>query len=143
MSDCCCSSKCETSLPDKHRCPVNVVEYPEVPKSTITHHIKPAWDCDGNVHQNYFCYDQDSDGVYFGMDDSVIVRSQVRTVVGEKESSDDAMLCYCYGSTMADALKEKGIRDFDIEKTKVGDCSCETSNPSGTCCLKYFPRTRQ
>lgn len=143
MSDCCCSSKCETSHPVKHRCPVNGVEYPEVPKRTITHHIKQSWEWDGKDQPYYFCDDPDCDVVYFGMDDSVIVRSQVRTVVGEKESSDDAMLCYCYGATMADALQEKGIRDFVIEKTKVGDCSCETSNPSGTCCLKYFPRTRQ
>jgi len=60
-------------------------------------------------------------------------------MVGVKDKSDEAMVCYCYGATQADVVNENGIRDFVIRKTKGGECSCETSNPSGTCCLKYFP----
>ena len=27
-----------------------------------------------------------------------------------------------------------------VEQTKNARCSCETSNPSGRCCLKVFPK---
>lgn len=138
MSDCCCSSHAKT--PVKHRCPFNGIEYPEVPKRTISHHIKESWQWEGQDQPYYFCDDPDCDVVYFGVDDSVILKSQLRTTIGVKDKSDEAMVCYCYGATKKDALTEKAIRGFVIERTKLGDCSCETSNPSGTCCLKYFPQ---
>ena len=140
MSDCCCSSHAVN--PVKYRCPVNGIEYPEVPKRTISHHIKKSWQWEGQDQPYYFCDDPDCDVVYFGVDDSVILKSQLRTTIGVKDKSDEAMVCYCYGATQADVLSENGIRDFVIVKTKEGVCSCETSNPSGTCCLKYFPRQK-
>lgn len=138
MSDCCCASRQNEKNPAKHRCPVNGLEYAQVSSRTVSHHIKRSWHWDDKGQSYYFCDDPDCDVVYFGADDSVIVKSQVRTVVGEKETSDDAMLCYCYGATKADVSREEKIRNFVIAKTKLGDCSCETSNPSGACCLKYF-----
>ena len=139
MPDCCSSSPPKPINPVKHRCPVNGVEYAQVSSRTVFHHIKESWRWDDRGQSYFFCDDPACDVVYFGIDDTVIVSSQVRTLVGEKHTSEDAMLCYCYGATKADVLREKGIRDFVIEKTKQGDCSCETSNPSGSCCLKYFP----
>ena len=140
MSDCCCSSHAKT--PVKHRCPFNGIEYPEVPKRTISHHIKESWQWEGQDQPYYFCDDPDCDVVYFGGDDSIILKSQLRTTIGVKDKSDEAMVCYCYGATQADVLTENGIRDFVIGKTKEGECSCETSNPSGACCLKNFPHQR-
>ena len=99
-------------------------------------------DWEGLDQPYYFCDDPDCDVVYFGVDDSVILKSQLRTTVGVKDKSDEAMVCYCYGATQADVIKENGIRFFVIGKTKKTKCSCETSNPSGTCCLKYFPRMK-
>ena len=139
MSDRCCSPHREAPKPVKHRCPANGIEYPEVPKRTIAHHIKKSWQWDGKEQPYYFCDDSDCDVVYFGVDDLVIYKWQLRTMVGVKDKSDEAMVCYCYGATQADVVNENGIRDFVIRKTKGGECSCETSNPSGTCCLKYFP----
>jgi hypothetical protein len=78
--------------------------------------------------------------VYFGADGSTIVRSQLRTRVGVKEAADDSLLCYCFGVGKADLQRDPAIRDFVVEQTKAGRCSCETSNPSGRCCLKDFPK---
>lgn len=142
MPACCSSSHCETANSVKHKCPVNGIECPEVPRRTITHHIKQSWRWDGKDQPYYFCDDPDCDVVYFGIDDSVILTSEMRTLVGLKNKSNDAILCYCYGATQTDVINERGIRDFVIGKTKEGECSCETSNPSGTCCLKYFPRQK-
>lgn len=142
MSD-CCSSQCENSHTVKHVCPVNGKEYSEVPMRTISHHIKQSWFWDGEEQPYYFCDDPECDVVYFGIDDSVILKSQVRTTVGMKENSNNSMVCYCYGATKEDVRDEASIRNFVIQKTKSGDCSCETSNPAGTCCIKYFPHTKQ
>ena len=142
MSDCCCSSHCKPSHPVKHICPVNGQEYPEVSRKTVRHHIKQSWLWDSKEQPYYFCDDPDCDVVYFGIDDSVILKSQMRTVVGVKEDSDTSLVCYCYGATKADILDEASIRQFVTKQTKSGDCSCETSNPAGCCCLKYFPKKR-
>jgi hypothetical protein len=80
--------------------------------------------------------------VYFGADDSVILQPQLRTTVGMKSSSELSLLCYCFGVSRADVASGNAIRDFVVAQTKLGLCSCETSNPSGRCCLKDFPRNR-
>ena len=110
---------------------------------TVSHHIKQSWLWEDKGQSYYFCDDPNCDVVYFGLNNSLILKSQIRTTVGVKEQSADAPLCYCYGATKADVLQEKGIREFVIEKTRQGDCSCETSNPSGACCLQYFPNAKR
>ena len=142
MADCCSSSDRKTARPNKRRCPANGVEYTGVSTRTIAHHIKHSWQWNDKGRHYYFCDDPDCDVVYFADDDSVILKSQLRTRVGIKEANDDALLCYCFGVTKADALNNPGIRDFVATETKLGLCSCETSNPSGRCCLKDFPRNR-
>ena len=142
MSDCCSKSCSSTEAHNTYRCPVNGKEYKGVSEKTILHHIKAPWLWHNETHDYYFCDDPDCDVVYFGIDDSVILKSQMRTVVGVKEDSDTSLVCYCYGATKADILDEASIRQFVTKQTKSGDCSCETSNPAGCCCLKYFPKKR-
>lgn len=137
MSDCCSPSTPHTK---KHRCPHNGIEYAEVSARTIAHHIRQSWSWQDLGRRYFFCDDPDCDVVYFGDDDSVILKSQLRTRVGVKEAGDDALLCYCFGISRADALGDPAIRDYVVEKTRQGLCSCETSNPSGRCCLKDFPK---
>lgn len=139
MTDCCSSSDCKTTHPKKLRCTGNGIEYAEVPARTIAHHIKHSWQWDSNGRRYFFCEDPDCDIVYFADDGTVILKSQLRTKVGTKETSGDALLCYCFGITRADALNDSGIRAFVMNETKAGRCSCATSNPSGRCCLKDFP----
>lgn len=88
----------------------------------------------------FFCDDPNCEVVYFGDDDSVILKCQLRTKLGAKEAAADGLLCYCFGVTKADALSDPGIRDFVLTQTRLGLCSCDTSNPSGRCCLTGFPR---
>ncbi|MBI5889753.1 MAG: copper chaperone Copz family protein [Nitrosomonadales bacterium] len=141
MSDCCSPANSATAHPKKHRCPKNGIEYHEVSARTILHHIKQSWLWQDRGRRYFFCDDPDCEVVYFADDDTVILKSQLRTGVGVKETGGDALLCYCFGITKADAAGNPGVRDFVVEKTRLGLCSCETSNPSGRCCLKDFPRS--
>lgn len=143
MTDCCSSSGCKTSHPKKHHCPVNGKEYPEVSARTIAHHIRDSWTWVGKAGRYFFCDDPACDVVYFGDDGTIIMKSQLRTRVGVKEASGDALVCYCFGAAKADVLSDPGIRIFVETQTKLGVCSCDTSNPSGRCCLKDFPAKRK
>lgn len=141
MVDCCSNSDCTTRHIKKRRCPANGVECTEVSVRTIVHHVNKSWEWDNKDQRYFFCDDPNCDVVYFGEDDSVILKTQLRTRVGIKEVSADALLCYCFGVSKTDLTINPGIKDFVVEETKLGLCSCETSNPSGRCCLKDFPRT--
>lgn len=142
MTDCCSHPDCTTGLPNRHRCPANGLEYAEVSVRTITHHIKAPWSWVPTASRYFFCDDPACNVVYFGDDDSTIPLSQLRTRIGIKEKSDDSPLCYCFGIRNADLQRDPAIRDFVVGQTQAGRCSCETSNPSGRCCLKDFPKAR-
>ena len=136
----CCHSECVTEMPSRtHVCPVNGEEYKSVGMKTILHHINSPWNWIEKSQGYYFCDDPDCDVVYFGEDDSVITKAEVRTVVGKKEYKPDALTCYCFGVSNLEAQRHPAIREFIVNKTKAGFCSCDTSNPSGHCCLKDFP----
>jgi hypothetical protein len=140
MSDCCSSSNCDNTHPKKHRCPSNGHEYSEVSVRTIIHHIKEAWTWQPTGDRYFFCDDPACEVVYFGDDGSMILRSQMRTCVGAKEQSDSSLLCYCFGVTKAEFYANPATKDFVVAQTKAGLCSCDSSNPSGRCCLKDFPK---
>lgn len=140
MSDCCSPAGSDTGHLNKHRCPVCGQECAAVSARTIAHHIRASWSWKPNAGSYYFCEAPGCDVVYFGAEGSTIVRSQLRTRVGVKETEDDSLLCYCFGVGKADLQRDPAIRDFVVEQTKAGHCSCDTSNPSGRCCLKDFPK---
>ena len=141
MSECCSTVENKTPHPKKHLCPANGVEYAEVSTRTIALHIKGAWEWSPTSDRYFFCDDAACDVVYFGEDGSTILKSQLRTKVGAKENSGDKLLCYCFGVSLNDFQCNPLIKEFVIAKTKDGLCSCDTSNPSGRCCLKDFPKT--
>jgi len=87
----------------------------------------------------FFCRDPDCEVVYFGEDNSVILKTELRTEVGIKDKSEQAMICYCFGVTHAAASRSPHIKAFVIEQTRNQLCACEIRNPSGKCCLKDFP----
>lgn len=140
MAHCCSMHACHTERPSKHRCPVNGVKYAEVSSRTVAHHLKHPWLLDSQPARYFFCDDPNCDVVYFGSDDSTIRNVQIRTNVGAKNDSKDAMLCYCFGVTKGDALRDPSIRAYIARQTKLGICACDVRNPSGVCCLKSFPR---
>lgn len=140
MAD-CCSSTCATDTPPtKHRCPVNGKEYTEVSATTIMHHINDPWLWKEKNQRYYFCDDPECNVVYFGQDDSIIEKFELRMPVGIKEKSKSALVCYCFGITSDEALNNPEARAFVVQKTKENICACKTRNPSGRCCLKDFPK---
>ncbi|MGR8931367.1 MAG: putative iron-sulfur cluster-binding metallochaperone, partial [Gammaproteobacteria bacterium] len=118
MSDCCSTSFATASFPKRHVCPVNGKEYGLVSSSTIKQHIKSPWLWNEKNQGYYFCSDPNCEVVYFGQDDSVIEKSSVRTEIGVKETSENALVCYCYGVTKAEARSDASIRDFVAGQTK-------------------------
>lgn len=139
MSQCCTSSDTKNSYPRKHRCPVNGEPYSSVSTTTILHHIEKPWRWYEKQQGYYFCGDPECNVVYFGQDDTVILKSELRTIVGIKEQHENALLCYCFGVSKQLASNQH-IKDFVVKSTKEQACACSTRNPSGKCCLSDFPK---
>lgn len=140
MGECCSTQTADSSIPKRHRCPVNGIEYGSVSNTTIKHHIRNPWDWTGKEQGYYFCSDPECDVVYFGVDGSVIQKSMLRTSVGIKDRSEEALLCYCFGVTYSEASTNPAAKAFVIDETRRQTCACETRNPSGRCCLADFPK---
>lgn len=139
MTDCCTFANNQSRNPNKRCCPVSGMECSEVPVKTIAYHIRDAWNWEERAERYFFCADPACDVVYFADDGTVIRQAQLRTRVGLKDRGDDALVCYCFGVSRADALKDSSIREYVKGKTKNKLCACDTCNPSGRCCLKDFP----
>ena len=139
MSDCCHSDEICCGSRGKQRCPVDNNEYIAVSPDTILHHLKEPWLHPLNPGQWYFCDNPACDVVYFGEDGSLIRLDELHGPVGQKQTGKDKPLCYCFHITLAEAKNDPQCREFVIQQTRSGKCSCETSNPSGRCCLKDFP----
>jgi len=149
MNDCCSKQNGEKMcnekklLPRKFACPENELQYIEVDKRTILQHIKSPWEYMTNEQKYYFCDDPDCDVVYFGINGSVINKSQLRTVIGKKEKDENTLVCYCFGVSKALAAQNADIKTYVTQQTKEKNCACEVRNPSGRCCLKDFPKQIQ
>ncbi len=151
MSHCCPSSSSPISS-DTHKqsCP-KAQQYakhkqqvcPQVSQRTILHHLKEPWLWQLKQQSYYFCRDPKCDVVYFGHDQSIIRQDELRTIVGIKEPSENATLCYCFGVTHQDIQNNPQIKAFVIEQTKTQLCACDIRNPSGKCCLGDFPHHQQ
>lgn len=144
MNDCCnidetMAEKSPAVREKSHRCPANGKRYAGVHRKTLLHHILHPWDYTLIDQQYYFCTDPDCEVVYYGQDDSVIRTDQLRTTIWQKSKDKRDAICYCFGVSKALAQLDKNIKKFVTTQTKNSMCSCETSNPSGRCCLKDFP----
>jgi hypothetical protein len=140
MSDCCSSPGVADVAPGKHRCPADGREYGQVSVDTIKHHLHQSWNWKAKAQSYYFCDAPDCEVVYFGWDDSVIEKSALRTEVGVKLRTPDALVCYCYGVSYAQAAALPEAKAFVIAETRRKACACDTRNPSGKCCLASFPK---
>jgi len=140
MSDCCSSNNENLKTPKQHTCPKDNTKGRAVSYKTILHHVKEPWALKSKEQSFYFCNSPDCDVVYFGFNNSMIKKDQLRTRVGIKETAKDALVCYCFGVTKSEAQKNEQVKAFVIEQTKHSLCSCATYNPSGKCCLRDFPR---
>lgn len=146
MNDCCnmkeiAGEGTHDSRKERHACPVNGKRYASVHRKTLLHHILHPWEYTIAEQGYYFCTDPDCDVVYYGEDDSVIRTDELKTTIWQKSKDKRDAICYCFGVTKALAMLDKNIKSFVTQQTKESLCSCETSNPSGRCCLKDFPRS--
>ena len=141
MSDCCSSSKPPVAHPKKLRCPACGSESAEVSARTMAHHLKQVWAWNDFDCRHFFCDVQACEVVYFGENGSVALKSDVRTAIGIKDASEEALICYCFGVTRVDVRQDGRARAYVLAQTAQGNCACETANPSGRCCLKDFPRS--
>lgn len=89
-----------------------------------------------------FCDSRDCDVVYFSEDsDTSFTRSQLKVLVGVKETTGERPLCYCFGysvATIKEELRASGtstVLENIRAMMKDPGCRCETENPSGSCCL--------
>jgi len=139
MSQCNTSSNTGSTFPKKYNCPGNGRSYSSVSAATILHHINHPWRWVFKQQGYYFCTDPECEVVYFGQDDSLILKSELRTRVGIKDKDEDSVICYCFGVTKKLAKIEE-IKKFVINSTKEKTCACSIRNPSGKCCLKDFPK---
>lgn len=142
MGDCCSPAGCHASHPKKAACPGHGGWCAEVSVRAIAHHLAAAWSWRPTAKSYYFCDDPGCAIVYFGDDGSTLEKSRLRTPVGVKENADAALICHCFGISRADYRQDPATREFVVAQTRAGLCSCETSNPSGRCCLKDFPKPR-
>ncbi len=146
MSDCCNSTSdsdfnSETrSKTAKRSCPQCQHTCLSVTVKTMLQHIKQVWMFEFSDQQYFYCRDLACDVVYFDEDDRTINKSNIRTLIGIKEASDEALVCFCFGVNKAEAATNKNAKEFVIKQTKASVCSCATANPSGRCCLKDFPK---
>jgi len=138
MTNCCNTP--QSALSKRHICPANGKSYGEVSVITIQHHIALAWNWQNMNQPYYFCDDPECDVVYFGQDNTTLNTGSLRTKVGIKDQSDKSLICYCFGVNKQQSKNSPEARAFVIEQTRNHACSCSTSNPSGKCCLKNFPK---
>lgn len=137
----CCASACDASPPRTAICPSNGIAYAAVSPKTVLHHLKQGWERAADTQGYYFCEDPNCEVVYFNQHGDVIQQTQVTSTRKPSDAAPETLLCYCFGITKADFSLNPATKDYVIEKTRLGLCACETSHPSGRCCLKNFPRS--
>lgn len=89
----------------------------------------------------FYCDLPDCDVVYFAADGRSLLTDALKVRVGVKEKSPPHTVCYCFGHTVESIRKEversgqSSVVASIAAKVKAGECSCETMNPKGSCCL--------
>ena len=113
-----------------------------VAQQTLRHLLKPEL-INSLGEQDYrFCANPDCRVVYFAQsEDRRFTTDDLRVRVGLKERTDPIPICYCFGHTVASARDEiartgrSTVVASITAEIKAGRCACETTNPSGGCCL--------
>jgi Zinc binding domain len=137
MSDCCASNppKATTQI-----CPQCGTTCKNVELRTLYHQVRFP-ENQGIISDNYYyCPSKDCATAYFLIAGNTIPKQHLTTY----QDIQNDKLCYCFDIDTADyqiALSTKqaeAIKNFVIQRTKSGECACETRNPSGQCCLAKF-----
>ena len=116
----CCSSQCEDKpKTGKLDCPACGQKCLNVRVKTMLHHIKKPWMHMLTDQQYYYCGAPSCDVVYFSESTKIITKSDIRTRIGVKEQSDDALICFCFGVSKKEATSNTNVKDFVIQQTKA------------------------
>ena len=101
----------------------------------------PLWDIELN-DKFFFDDDADSQTVYFSIRSGVLIdESDIREKVFAKHSDeDDTFVCYCFRVTVGDLRQASPEERANIlakitASSAKGQCSCQTRNPKGSCCI--------
>lgn len=137
MSDCC---NPQTPSKTTQTCPECGSVCKSVGMPTLYHQVRFP-ENQGLVADTYhFCAAKQCSIAYFSIDGQRIAKQHLRTCT---EIQNDK-LCYCFDIDAGQYLSAMRanqfapIKDFVIQRTKVGECACEIRNPSGQCCLAHF-----
>lgn len=139
----CCSTTSDScsNQDSKLMCPGNNKLYKSVSQFTVLHNLRAPWKNFSAEQTYYFCDDPDCEVIYFSGSGSIFKKTDIRTLLqNTKPSSNDDLICYCFGVSKSDYSDNPGIREFVVQQTKLKNCACEIRNPSGKCCLKDFPK---
>jgi hypothetical protein len=135
----CCSIVETSKFKKKQFCPLCGVHSMFVSFKTLLHHLKSPFNQElSGEGAYYFCSSKTCDVVYFGLEDVIYKKADLRGAVGQKMTEPSRRICYCFDVTYEGASKE--IKEFVTAQTKAKNCACEIRNPSGRCCLGDFPK---
>lgn len=132
----------ESQIETRARCSIceSVSRY--VTKKTMLLMLKPELFERIGDRQYFFCGGSECPIVYFSEEkETTFSKEDLRVRVGVKEKEDPQPLCYCFGFDEADfkneivAVGQSTILSRIIKLVKAGMCACDTTNPSGACCL--------
>lgn len=139
MGHCCTVPKPETHT--QAACPRCGAVGRPVADETIQALLKPGRAAELLAVERRFCRTPTCDILYYGADGRVVNKDAAAVRVGLKETEDPIPLCYCFGFSRADVLREVAetghctIPARITAEVRAGRCACEVKNPSGACCL--------
>ena len=137
MSSCCSNqaTKITTGI-----CPSCGLPCKSVDNKTLYHQVKFPENQMILEDKHYFCVSKNCTVGYFSSTNYIIPKQFLRTY----QEIEDDKLCYCFDINAEHYLSAlntnnaNAIKNFVIQKTKSGDCTCDIKNPSGQCCLAKF-----
>lgn len=135
MSHCCLN----TPKAEIRSCPLCQHKGKPIQSSTLKSQLKPQAMRKITSEHYFFCKTPACKIVYFN-ETSQFRTVDVREKVFQKDPSPDCYVCYCFGFTRSDILKdteaeEPGIAQQISAWTTDKKCACELRNPQGSCCL--------
>ena len=137
MSHCCSGSH---SKPVTQACPQCDTACKSVEMPTLYHQVRFPENQDMISDTYYFCPTKDCSIGYFSIVGHRVPKPQLRT---HQDIQKDTLF-FCFDINAADYLTAlstnhaETIKNFVIQRTKLGECACEIRNPSGQCCLGKF-----
>ena len=139
VSDCCSTSN---STESSNRCLRCGAVGRTAPRQTMESLLNPTARERIQPTTYYFDATPSCDVVYFSNEaGSYFEKHELSVRFGIKETEAPIPICYCFGHTAESAREElietgrSRVADRITEEIQAGRCSCETSNPAGTCCL--------